>query len=130
MPVLSAQTWCVAPARGTWRTFPGARRGGREPGLTSTQPHLYLETGKSPDVQQVPAVSATGSMPGPVHVPVLRDRVLALFAPAVADPARPNVVVDATVGLGGHAEALLSAYLAGQEEQFASLSEEVLPGIV
>ena len=55
-------------------------------------------------------MSATGSVPGPVHVPVLRDRVLALFAPAVADPARPNVVVDATVGLGGHAEALLSAY--------------------
>jgi 16S rRNA (cytosine1402-N4)-methyltransferase len=45
-----------------------------------------------------------------VHVPVLRDRVLALFAPAVADPTGPNVVVDATVGLGGHAEALLSAY--------------------
>jgi 16S rRNA (cytosine1402-N4)-methyltransferase len=50
-----------------------------------------------------------------VHVPVLRDRVLALFGPALldpsgADPGRSKVVVDATVGLGGHAEALLSAY--------------------
>jgi 16S rRNA (cytosine1402-N4)-methyltransferase len=43
-----------------------------------------------------------------VHVPVLLDRVLALFAPALAG--RPAVVVDATVGLGGHAEALLDAH--------------------
>jgi 16S rRNA (cytosine1402-N4)-methyltransferase len=42
------------------------------------------------------------------HVPVLLERVLELFAPAVAD--RPAVVVDATVGLGGHSDALLSAY--------------------
>jgi 16S rRNA (cytosine1402-N4)-methyltransferase len=43
-----------------------------------------------------------------VHVPVLLDRVLALLAPALAD--RAAVVVDATVGLGGHAEALLAAH--------------------
>jgi 16S rRNA (cytosine1402-N4)-methyltransferase len=43
-----------------------------------------------------------------VHVPVLLDRVLALLAPALAD--RPSVAVDATLGLGGHAEALLSAH--------------------
>jgi len=43
-----------------------------------------------------------------VHVPVLLDRVLALLAPALAD--RPAVVVDATLGLGGHAEALLAAH--------------------
>jgi 16S rRNA (cytosine1402-N4)-methyltransferase len=42
------------------------------------------------------------------HVPVLLDRVLALLAPALAD--RPAVVVDATLGLGGHAEALLAAH--------------------
>jgi len=42
------------------------------------------------------------------HVPVLLDRVLALLAPAVLDG--PAVVVDATVGLGGHAEALLAAH--------------------
>jgi 16S rRNA (cytosine1402-N4)-methyltransferase len=44
----------------------------------------------------------------PVHVPVLLERVLALLAPAVAD--RPATVVDATLGLGGHAEALLAAH--------------------
>ncbi|PZS19465.1 MAG: 16S rRNA (cytosine(1402)-N(4))-methyltransferase [Pseudonocardiales bacterium] len=45
---------------------------------------------------------------GAGHVPVLRERVLALLAPALAD--RTAVVVDATVGLGGHAEALLAAH--------------------
>jgi 16S rRNA (cytosine1402-N4)-methyltransferase len=44
----------------------------------------------------------------PRHVPVLLDRVLALFAPALAD--RPAVLVDATLGLGGHADALLAAH--------------------
>lgn len=44
----------------------------------------------------------------PVHVPVLLDRVLALLAPALAD--RPAVVLDATLGLGGHAEALLRTH--------------------
>ncbi|MTD59061.1 16S rRNA (cytosine(1402)-N(4))-methyltransferase RsmH [Amycolatopsis sp. RM579] len=42
------------------------------------------------------------------HVPVLLQRVLDLFAPAVAG--RPAVLVDATVGLGGHSDALLSAH--------------------
>src|SRR5436305_10808292 len=42
------------------------------------------------------------------HVPVLLERVLALFAPALAS--RPAVLVDATLGLGGHAEALLQAH--------------------
>jgi 16S rRNA (cytosine1402-N4)-methyltransferase len=41
------------------------------------------------------------------HVPVLRDRCVALLAPALtADGA---VVVDATLGMGGHSEALLLA---------------------
>jgi 16S rRNA (cytosine1402-N4)-methyltransferase len=42
------------------------------------------------------------------HVPVLRDRVLALLAPAVDAPGA--VAVDATLGLGGHSLALLSAH--------------------
>lgn len=49
---------------------------------------------------------ATASSAG--HVPVLLERVLALLAPALAD--HPAVVVDATVGLGGHSEALLNAH--------------------
>jgi 16S rRNA (cytosine1402-N4)-methyltransferase len=50
--------------------------------------------------------------PGPAgaatHVPVLLDRVLGLLGPALTG--RPAVVVDATLGLGGHAEALLRAH--------------------
>jgi 16S rRNA (cytosine1402-N4)-methyltransferase len=42
------------------------------------------------------------------HVPVLTGRVLGLLAPAIVD--HPAVVVDATLGLGGHAEALLAAH--------------------
>jgi 16S rRNA (cytosine1402-N4)-methyltransferase len=39
-----------------------------------------------------------------VHLPVLRDRVVAWLAPTA-----PGLLVDATVGLGGHAAALLQA---------------------
>ncbi|HEX2809895.1 MAG TPA: 16S rRNA (cytosine(1402)-N(4))-methyltransferase RsmH [Kineosporiaceae bacterium] len=41
------------------------------------------------------------------HVPVLRDRCVALLAPALA--ADGAVVVDATLGMGGHSGALLEA---------------------
>jgi 16S rRNA (cytosine1402-N4)-methyltransferase len=46
--------------------------------------------------------------PVPQHVPVLLHRCLELLAPALAG--RPAVVLDATVGLGGHAAALLDAH--------------------
>jgi len=41
------------------------------------------------------------------HVPVLRDRCVALLAPAL--DGEGAVVVDGTLGMGGHAEALLDA---------------------
>ncbi|HEY8457917.1 MAG TPA: 16S rRNA (cytosine(1402)-N(4))-methyltransferase RsmH [Actinopolymorphaceae bacterium] len=41
------------------------------------------------------------------HTPVLRERVVALLVPALRRPG--SVAVDATVGYGGHAEALLQA---------------------
>ncbi len=44
-------------------------------------------------------------MSTPTHVPVLLDRVVALVAPALEHPGA--VFVDATLGLGGHAEAVL-----------------------
>ena len=44
-------------------------------------------------------------MTTPIHVPVLLDRVVALVAPALDHPGA--VLVDATLGLGGHAEAVL-----------------------
>jgi 16S rRNA (cytosine1402-N4)-methyltransferase len=46
-------------------------------------------------------------MSAPVHVPVLLDRVVALVAPPLDRPG--SVLVDATLGLGGHAEAVLRA---------------------
>ena len=39
------------------------------------------------------------------HVPVLRDRILELLAPALAQPG--SVMVDATVGMGGHSDSVL-----------------------
>jgi 16S rRNA (cytosine1402-N4)-methyltransferase len=42
------------------------------------------------------------------HIPVLRDRVIALLAPALESPGA--VLVDATLGLGGHAEHALTLY--------------------
>ena len=45
-------------------------------------------------------------MPNPTHVPVLLDRVVALVAPALERPGA--VFVDATLGLGGHSEAVLT----------------------
>ena len=44
-------------------------------------------------------------MPTPAHVPVLLDRVVALVAPALEAPG--SILVDATLGLGGHTEAVL-----------------------
>ena len=40
------------------------------------------------------------------HVPVLLDRVVALLAPALEEPG--SILVDATLGLGGHTEAVLA----------------------
>ena len=58
---------------------------------------------RDPEGERVPRDAASAE-----HVPVLLERVLALLAPALAD--RPAVAVDATLGLGGHAEALLRAH--------------------
>jgi 16S rRNA (cytosine1402-N4)-methyltransferase len=61
--------------------------------------------------------------PGERHVPVLLDRVLALFEPALAG--RDAVLVDATLGLGGHSVALLSQHerltLVGLDRDHAAL---------
>ena len=45
-------------------------------------------------------------MTSPAHVPVLLDRVVALLAPSLQSPGA--VMVDATLGLGGHTEAVLT----------------------
>jgi 16S rRNA (cytosine1402-N4)-methyltransferase len=53
-------------------------------------------------------MNAEASSPARAHEPVMLDRVVALLAPALegTDP----VVVDATIGLGGHSEALLARF--------------------
>lgn len=51
-------------------------------------------------------------MTGTRHVPVMLDRCLDLLAPALAEPGA--VVVDCTLGLGGHSEALLTAFPAAR----------------
>jgi len=52
------------------------------------------------------STEASGS--SSAHIPVLLDRVVALLAPALER--NGAVVVDATVGLGGHSEALLARF--------------------
>jgi 16S rRNA (cytosine1402-N4)-methyltransferase len=47
------------------------------------------------------------SSSGPAHVPVLLDRCVGLLAPALTGP--DAVVVDCTLGMGGHADGLLAA---------------------
>jgi len=42
---------------------------------------------------------------GDLHVPVLRDRIVELLAPALQGP--EAVMVDATLGMGGHTESIL-----------------------
>ncbi len=46
------------------------------------------------------------SQDSPAHVPVLLDRVVALLAPALDRDG--SILVDATLGLGGHTEAVLT----------------------
>ncbi|MEO8830171.1 16S rRNA (cytosine(1402)-N(4))-methyltransferase RsmH [Lapillicoccus sp.] len=48
-----------------------------------------------------------GEPAAPRHVPVLRDRVVELLRPALIAPGA--VYVDGTLGMGGHAEAILQA---------------------
>ena len=74
----------------------------------------------------------------PRHIPVLRDRVLALLAPALSRP--EAVLVDATLGHGGHAEQALINFpglrligldrdrsaLALTEERLAPFAERII----
>ncbi len=48
-------------------------------------------------------------MQGALHIPVALDRCIALLSPAIESSTNP-VVVDATLGMGGHSRALLLKY--------------------
>jgi 16S rRNA (cytosine1402-N4)-methyltransferase len=58
----------------------------------------------------VPAPAIPPAPHSDVHVPVLLERCLALLAPAIESGGPDPVVVDATLGLGGHTAALLAAH--------------------
>ncbi|GAB3717482.1 16S rRNA (cytosine(1402)-N(4))-methyltransferase RsmH [Nocardiopsis nanhaiensis] len=58
----------------------------------------------SPDQSQTEQSQAETD---PRHVPVMLDRIVELLAPALSHPGA--VLIDGTLGLGGHSEALLKA---------------------
>jgi 16S rRNA (cytosine1402-N4)-methyltransferase len=59
-----------------------------------------------------------------LHVPVLRDRIVELLSPALQEPGA--VMVDATLGMGGHSESILegcpSARVVGIDRDHEALS--------
>src|SRR5256886_13122316 len=76
-------------------TWPGTPQRSEAPVTASTAPG---DTAKGGSMGTAPAA----------HLPVMVDRVLALFAPALDPPGA--VLVDATLGRAGHARALLAAH--------------------
>jgi len=86
----------------------------------------------SDDESQTPPARTPPASPGDRHVPVLLDRVLELFAPALSGG--PRTVVDGTLGMGGHSAALLAAHpeltLVGldRDQQAIALAGERLAG--
>src|SRR5215469_14418772 len=85
-----------------------ARMGAR-PGIApvSRKPAVIRKHSRA----EVTASSERGGIMGTAaaaHLPVMRDRVVELFAPALTPPGA--VLVDATLGRAGHASALLAAH--------------------
>src|SRR4051812_36863636 len=66
-----------------------------------TEPQCIFQ-GRSTGGVEMSSSEGTGA---PRHVPVLLDRIVELLAPALARPGA--VIVDGTLGLGGHSEAIL-----------------------
>ena len=101
------------PPRPSWRTFPGARprRGAGPPGtarrasVVQEGPTRLIRGTRM--VVQTAMRSSAGGPPSPRHDPVMLDRIVELLAPALDRP--DAVLVDATLGLAGHATALLDA---------------------
>jgi 16S rRNA (cytosine1402-N4)-methyltransferase len=77
----------------------------QEPGATERR--QWRRDAGPEEVAVAEETGAPGHAPAS-HVPVFLDRVLALLGPAIGD--RPAVLADGTLGLGGHAAALLAAH--------------------
>ena len=90
----------AAPVRRVRAPGPGRRR---RDGLLAPRPRSAV--GHCLPPRSRPWVGRREDMATPRHVPVLLDRVVALLAPALDH--HGAVLVDATLGLGGHSEAVL-----------------------
>ena len=91
---------------------PGIEKPRRRPRYRGTHPRAFGEKYKERDPSRYPderaKVLASGKTPAGSHVPVLVGEVLAALRPS------PGLVaVDATLGWGGHAEAILPKLLPG-----------------
>jgi 16S rRNA (cytosine1402-N4)-methyltransferase len=80
---------------------PSGRRA-RRPRYRGTYPRNYAEKYKEHNLEAYPQIEAhlraKGSTPAGTHVPVLVEEIIACLKPAPGD-----IVVDCTVGYGGHA---------------------------
>jgi 16S rRNA (cytosine1402-N4)-methyltransferase len=89
---------------------PGPRR--RRPRYTGSHPRRFDERYKEQTPDRYPEliahVRAQGRTPAGAHVPIMVDEVLAALRPVPGE-----IAVDATLGYGGHAEALLRAITPG-----------------
>src|SRR5215469_2682763 len=106
---VSTRAWVIRPA-GVTSPAPG--------GVRAARASRGWRPGRAPSGIDAPVTGArwqvTGRKGGSMdttpaaHLPVMVDRVLALFAPALDPPGA--VLVDATLGRAGHARALLAAH--------------------
>jgi 16S rRNA (cytosine1402-N4)-methyltransferase len=85
---------------------------GRRPRYRGTHPRVFHEKYKelAPEryTDEVEKVLARGDTPAGSHRPIMVDEVLRVLAPRAG-----AIAVDATLGYGGHARALLGAVLPG-----------------
>src|SRR6478736_1031635 len=84
----------------------------RRPRYKGTHPRAFSEKYKERDPERYgeafEKVLASGKTPAGTHRPIMVREILEVLAPAPG-----NFVVDATLGYGGHATALLQAVLPG-----------------